>query len=286
MSKQQLAKNLLVAATMLAMLTPFHVYHAAPAHKPIVKKQNVKQLAKKQARATHQAQQTHGLALNRLVKIAIQSNPDLKAKKLAWQSKIQQFPQAVALNDPKLVYSESINPVETRLGPQDRSLSLTQKIPYPGKLRLKGEAVKKEISMAKIRYDKSIKSLSYDSYTQKPIQHIQIVEATIDYRHKYTDRSKLEALLRTHPDADEIILTRGGLLTDTTIANIALRQDGIWYTPTSPLLPGTTRTRLLETGKLQPRDIHRDTLAHYDGVALMNAMIGFSEMKFIPSSWT
>jgi len=139
---------------------------------------------------------------------------------------------------------------------------------------------------AKIRYGKSIKSLFYYSYTKKPIQHIQIVEATIDYRHKYADRSELEALLRAHPDADEIILSRDGLLTDTTIANIALRQDGIWYTPTSPLLPGTTRARLLETGKLQPRDIHRGTLAHYDGFALMNAMIGFSEMKFIPLSWT
>ena len=99
------------------------------------------------------------LALNQLLNIAIKHNPGLKSKKLAWQSKIQQYPQAIALNDPKLVYSEAINPIETRLGPQDRSLSLSQKFPYPGKLRLKGEVVKKDIQMAKMRYDKASRDL-------------------------------------------------------------------------------------------------------------------------------
>ncbi len=103
--------------------------------------------------------QTHTLALNQLIKIAINHNPGLKSSKLAWQSKIQQYPQAIALNDPKLVYSEAINPVETRLGPQDRSLSLSQKFPYPGKRRLKGEVVKKDIQMAKVRYEKASRDL-------------------------------------------------------------------------------------------------------------------------------
>ncbi len=131
--------------------------HAAPAQKTVARKHTAnKQTAHKPAvRKTSK----HKIALNQLIKIAISNNPELKAKKLAWQSKIQQYPQAVALNDPKLVYSESINPVETRLGPQDRSLALSQQIPYPGKLRLKGETVKKEIGMAKLRYDKASRDL-------------------------------------------------------------------------------------------------------------------------------
>ncbi len=99
------------------------------------------------------------LALNQLIKIAISHNPGLKSKKLAWQSKIQQYPQAIALNDPKLVYSEAINPIETRLGPQERSLSLSQKFPYPGKRRLKGEIVKKDIQIAKMRYNQASRDL-------------------------------------------------------------------------------------------------------------------------------
>ncbi len=102
---------------------------------------------------------SHTLALHQLINIAIHNNPGLKARKLAWQSKIQQYPQAIALNDPKLVYSESIHPIETRLGPQDRSLSVSQKLPYPGKRRLKGDVVKKDIAMAKMRYDKASRDL-------------------------------------------------------------------------------------------------------------------------------
>jgi len=98
-------------------------------------------------------------SLPQLIKIALEQNPDLKAKKLAWQSNIQQYPQAVALSDPSLTYNEAINPIETRLGPQERSLVLQQKIPYPGKRGLKGEMVKKDIALAKTRYEQASRNL-------------------------------------------------------------------------------------------------------------------------------
>ncbi len=94
-------------------------------------------------------------SLNQLIKIALNNNAELKAKKLAWESMIEQYPQATALSDPKLVYTEAIDPIETRLGPQDRVLSLSQGFPFPGKLNLKGKIVKKDISIAKTRYDKA-----------------------------------------------------------------------------------------------------------------------------------
>ncbi|HIO93184.1 MAG TPA: TolC family protein [Leucothrix mucor] len=99
---------------------------------------------------------------NQLVKIAINNNSTLKAKQLAWKSLIQQYPQATALNDPRLVYSESLRPIETRLGPQERALSINQKIPYPGKLALKGEVVKQRIEIAKLRYDQASRDLIVD----------------------------------------------------------------------------------------------------------------------------
>jgi outer membrane protein TolC len=98
-------------------------------------------------------------SLPQLITIAIQQNPDLKAKKLAWQSSIQQYPQAVALSDPSLSYNEAINPIETRLGPQERNLTLQQQFPYPGKRSLKGEIVKKDIATAKIRYEQASRNL-------------------------------------------------------------------------------------------------------------------------------
>lgn len=99
------------------------------------------------------------ISLPQLISIALEQNPDLKAKKLAWQSTLQQYPQSVALKDPSLVYSEAITPVETRLGPQERSLALQQAIPYPGKRGLKGEIIKKDIALAKTRYEQASRDL-------------------------------------------------------------------------------------------------------------------------------
>lgn len=97
--------------------------------------------------------------LNQLIKSAMQNNASLKSKKLAWQSLIQKYPQAIALNDPRISYSKAIRPIETRLGSQNHVLSLNQRIPYPGKLDLKGEIVWSEIKMAKVSYNKTSRDL-------------------------------------------------------------------------------------------------------------------------------
>ncbi len=101
------------------------------------------------------AQTVTKTTLPQLIKVAIEQNPELQAKKLEWQGVIQQFPQATSLEDPSIVYSEAIAPIETRLGSQERSVALQQKFPYPGKLALQGEVVKKDIEIAKTRYDQA-----------------------------------------------------------------------------------------------------------------------------------
>ncbi len=116
------------------------------------------------------------------------------------------------------------------------------------------------------------------------IEKITIVEADISYSYKYLDRSALEGLLTKAEGYDEVLIMRNGLLSDTTIANIALHRNGQWFTPSTPLLPGTTRARLLAEKKLILQDIHYTELRQYDGFALMNAMIGFSIQKEVPRS--
>ncbi len=160
----------------------------------------------------------------------------------------------------------------------------------------------KGLYRAKVVYDATSISTYYYSYKPKIIHTLHLTEAQIDYRYKYLDRTPFAKLLSPRAPLptvkhaphsspftihyslftihySDILFTQNGLLTDTTIANIALREDGIWYTPATPLLPGTTRARLLDSGRLRLRDIHRDTLGRYDGFALMNAMIGFSKQK-------
>jgi 4-amino-4-deoxychorismate lyase len=115
-------------------------------------------------------------------------------------------------------------------------------------------------------------------YTPKTIHAIHMIEADIHYPHKSTDRSRLDNLSGTCNETEDILVTHDGYLRDTTIANIALKQNGIWFTPDIPLLPGTTRARLIDEGKLIPRPIHRNDLTTYNGFAIMNALIGFVEL--------
>jgi len=124
-------------------------------------------------------------------------------------------------------------------------------------------------------YDENSINTYYYIYKPRIIEKIAVIEADISYPHKYLDRSALESLLTKAKGYDEVLIMQNGLLSDTTIANIALRRNGQWFTPSTPLLPGTTRARLLTEGKLILQEIHYKDFNQYDGLALMNAMIGF-----------
>ena len=77
-----------------------------------------------------------------------------------------------------------------------------------------------------------------------------------------------------------MLIVRRGLLTDSSFCNIALlREDGRWITPERPLLAGTMRDRLLESGVLRPGTIPADELHAYRRIALFNAMNGWGTLS-------
>jgi 4-amino-4-deoxychorismate lyase len=134
----------------------------------------------------------------------------------------------------------------------------------------------------RILYDQTIHSIEYIPYQEKSIKKIKVVHSDIEYNYKYADRTKLNELLEENSQSDEVLIIKNGLVTDTTIANIAFLQRGVWITPKMPLLAGTTRQRLIDTGFLRPIEIKYREIPHFDGVALMNAMVGF---KIITPTW-
>lgn len=121
-----------------------------------------------------------------------------------------------------------------------------------------------------------ILSVDYFPYEAKKIKTLQVVKSQLSYAYKYTNRSMFQELLK---DYNEIIIEKDGLLTDTTIANIAFLEGDRWITPKRPLLKGTTRARLIDEGFLHERDIQKESLKNYSHFALMNAMIGFQIQK-------
>jgi len=127
----------------------------------------------------------------------------------------------------------------------------------------------------RVLYGQEIEKVEYLPYTPKSINRLKIIASDIEYRYKYANRKNFENLLKAYPDADDIIIEKNGLLTDTTIANIAFYKEGKWYTPKRPLLEGTMRAKFLDKGILHLKDISKTELNDYTHVALINAMIGF-----------
>ncbi|MCB0281739.1 MAG: TolC family protein, partial [Calditrichaeota bacterium] len=72
--------------------------------------------------------------LQQFIDDALIANRQLEAAKQ--NAKAQTFlpDRESALPDPVLGYTQWIQPVETRVGPQFNVISLSQKIPFPGKL--------------------------------------------------------------------------------------------------------------------------------------------------------
>ncbi|MFT5836343.1 MAG: 4-amino-4-deoxychorismate lyase [Sulfurimonas sp.] len=128
----------------------------------------------------------------------------------------------------------------------------------------------------RLSYDEQEINITYHKYKKRDVKSIKLVyDDEIDYSKKYSDRSELDNLFNKRENCDEILIVKNSLVTDTTIANVAFYNDGLWYTPKKPLLKGTTRARLLDAGKIMEKDIYVKDLKNYSKVALMNAMIDF-----------
>lgn len=136
-----------------------------------------------------------------------------------------------------------------------------------------------ELFRCRILYSNKIESIEYIPYEPKKFQHFKIVPSSIDYSFKYNDRKELEALKTKYPSFDEIIIEKNGLLTDTTISNIAFFDGKDWLTPASPLLKGTMRAKLIDDGFLKPINIKYNDIQKFTKFALLNAMLGFCEIK-------
>jgi len=131
----------------------------------------------------------------------------------------------------------------------------------------------------RVVYERVLKSIDYTPYIPREIKRLKRVDSQIGYSHKFTDRGELEELFEKRGDADDILIVRDGLVTDTSIANIAFFNGRNWVTPKSPLLRGTTRERLIKSGFLLPRDIPYSEIRSFRRFALLNAMIGFEPVE-------
>ncbi|WP_420580712.1 aminotransferase class IV [Reichenbachiella sp.] len=131
----------------------------------------------------------------------------------------------------------------------------------------------------RVVYDKENFVVTFDSYTTPKISSLQVVEGgAIDYRFKYSNRIDLEKLFAQRKEADDIIIVKDDMITDSYFANLAFFDGEEWWTSNQPLLEGVRRQSLLDQGMLQKRSIRLGDLAKYEKVSLINSMLDLGEV--------
>ena len=120
--------------------------------------------------------------------------------------------------------------------------------------------------------------VEWEHYTPRHIGRLQLVAGDhLDYSFKYADRSALTELWQQRGVADDILIVRNGLITDTSYSNVALFDGQRYFTPAQPLLSGVRRAALLDAGILTPADIRPADLQDFQHIALINAMLDLGE---------
>jgi len=109
--------------------------------------------------------------LEESLKIAAENNPLLKAKYAEFEAALQKVAQVNSLPSPTFSFGYFISPVETRVGPQQAKLGLTQMFPWFGTLKtagnvqaLQAEAKYQEFLNAKNELYMQVKSAWYPIY--------------------------------------------------------------------------------------------------------------------------
>lgn len=168
-------------------------------------------------------------------------------------------------------HTNRMNRTRAVFWPEQPALELSKYL-YP----VSSEGVMK----CRVIYGREIEEITYTSYQIRPVHSLQIVYSDdIDYTYKSTDRSAINELYMHKREQDEILITRNGLLTDTSIANIALFNGKEWHTPKHPLLKGVQRAALIDKHLIREKEITVDQLFNYSQICLFNAMIDFGKIK-------
>ena len=139
-------------------------------------------------------------------------------------------------------------------------------------------------TMARIVYGaEGIRSITFQSYAPRLVRSLRLVVADhVDYALKSTNRKVITECFDQRNGCDDVLIVRDHLLTDTSIANIALwrEQHNRWYTPARPLLRGTHRAFLLRTGTIfEASALTLDRLSEFSRIRLFNAMLAWGEIE-------
>jgi len=236
--------------------------------------------------------------LDGLIAYALVHHPGLQAAAAGHEAAESRVRQAGSLPDPVFMWGEMIEPVETRVGPQQRVLSLQQPIPWPGTLGARedaagslaevaaaGERVTAVWITAEVR--RAWARAAWLAESRGVIQRQLVLVQSLEI----AARASYEAGQGGYGDLLQAQVTMARLedrlrsLDDETVAararlNVALGRDPIALLTLPSRLPEASPVVFPDTVTVHPRLAaldHRATSAHHEATAARRAgMPGFT----------
>ena len=154
-------------------------------------------------------------------------------------------------------------------------INLFEKIEIP-------EFARNGLFRCRVTYSNQIDKIDFISHRYREIKSLKLIEDNeIDYRFKYSDRQRLSLLFEQRESCDDIMIIKNGCITDSFTANIVFSDGSKWFTPDTPLLPGTQRAKLLNEKKIFECRIILDDIKKFEKIGLINAMQDLENMPLI-----
>lgn len=130
----------------------------------------------------------------------------------------------------------------------------------------------------RVVYDARAATVEAVEYEMRPVRKVKLItDNAIGYAHKYADRSELRRLFETRGDADDILIIKHGMVTDSYIANPVFWTGSEWITPKTCLLNGVRRQHLILAGRVRELVISESDLTRFEKLSLVNALIDLRE---------
>jgi 4-amino-4-deoxychorismate lyase len=149
---------------------------------------------------------------------------------------------------------------------ETKKISLREKIIQQG---LPGKGLFK----CRVEYEPDIIKIEFLSYQFPKVSTLKLVhDDHIFYDHKWVDRPALDSLFLQKGTASEIIIIKGGKVTDGYYYNIVFEKSGTLFTSDTPLLAGTQRSSLLKKGIIKEKEIRETDIFLFEKIHLINAL--------------
>ena len=140
------------------------------------------------------------------------------------------------------------------------------------------ENLRQGLVKCRVVYSDNVDAIEFLPYTMRRIGKIKLIEDNdIDYTYKSVDRSRLSQLLAQKDAADDILIVKNGLITDTSFSNVVFENQEGFCTPSACLLEGVKRKLLLQQGRIAEREIRASDIRNYSRMYFINAMIDLDD---------